>query len=96
MRTTTISHLKAKLSEHIAWVKRGEEVLITERGKPVARMVAVTPGPADDDRMRALAARGVVRSGKKQVRKGLPALPIYRVPEGAVLRALDDERQDRA
>ena len=96
MRTTAISRLKAHLSEHIAWVKRGEEVLVTERGKPVARIVPVTPGMADDERMGALAARGIVRSGRKRVRKGLPKLPICRVPEGAVLRALDDERRDRA
>jgi len=96
MRTTAISHLKAKLSEHIASVKRGEEVLITERGKPVARIVPVTPGTADDARLRALVARGVVRSGKKLARKGLSILPVCRVPEGAVLRALDDERRDRA
>jgi prevent-host-death family protein len=96
MRITAISHLKAKLSEHIAWVKRGEEVLITERGKPVARIVPVAPGTADDARLRALVARGVVRSGKKLARKGLPNLPVCRVRAGAVLRALDDERRDRA
>ena len=96
MRTTAISGLKAKLSEHIAWVKRGEEVLVTERGKPVARIVPVTPGTADDDRMRGLIARGIIRSGKKQHRKTLSGLPVCRVPQGSVLRALDEERQDRA
>jgi len=96
MRTTAISRLKAKLSEHIACVKRGEEVLVTERGKPVARIVPVAPGTADDDRIRALIARGVLRSRTTRIRKGLPALPICKVPEGAVLHALEDERQDRA
>ena len=96
MKITAISHLKAKLSEHIAWVKRGEEVLVTERGKPVARIVPVTAGTADDSRMRGLIARGVIRSGKKPRRRALSDLPVCQVPEGAVLRALDDERQDRA
>jgi prevent-host-death family protein len=96
MRTAAISRLKAKLSEHIAWVKRGEEVLVTERGKPVARIVPVAPGTAGDDRMPGLIARGIVRLGKKQLRKALSDLPVCRVPKGAVLRALDDERQDRA
>jgi prevent-host-death family protein len=95
MKTTAISNLKARLSEHIAWVKRGEEVLVTERGKPVARIVPVAGGTADDDRMRGLIARGIVRSGKRQQRKALSKLPAYRVPEGAVLRVLEDERQDR-
>ena len=95
MRTTAISHLKARLSEYIASVKRGEEVLITERGKPVARIVPVTPGAADDARLRALAARGVIRAGKKLARRGISNLPVCRVPDGEVLRALDDERRDR-
>lgn len=96
MKTTAIAQLKAKLSEYIAWVKRGEEVLVTERGRPVARIVPVTPGTADDDRIRSLTARGVVRPGKGRTRKTLPHLPVCQVPEGTVLRALKDERQDRA
>ncbi len=96
MRTTAISDLKARLSEHLAWVKRGEEVLVTERGKPVARIVPVGPGTADDERLRALVARGTLRPGKKQVGKALNSLPLCRVPEGVVLRALDEERRDRA
>jgi len=96
MRTAAISRLKARLSEHIARVKRGEEVLVTERGKPVARIVPVAPGMADDERIRALTARGVLRSRGKRARKLLSGLPICRVPQGAVLRALEDERKERA
>jgi len=98
MRTTAISDLKARLSEHIACVKRGEEVVVTERGKPVARIVPIGPGAADDDRVRALVARGILRPGrpgKRAARKTLADLPVCRVPEGIVLRILDDERQDR-
>src|SRR5271169_3110993 len=39
MRTVNISDLKAQLSAHIQLVKDGEEVLICDRNKPVARIV---------------------------------------------------------
>lgn len=42
----TIYEAKARLSELIAAVERGEEVIIARRDKPVARLnpVAVSPG----------------------------------------------------
>ncbi|HEX9668633.1 MAG TPA: type II toxin-antitoxin system prevent-host-death family antitoxin, partial [Thermoanaerobaculia bacterium] len=41
MRTAGVAELKAKLSEHLDRVKRGEEVLITERGQPIAKLVPI-------------------------------------------------------
>ena len=95
MKTAAISKLKAKLSEHIAWVKRGEEVLITERGKPVARIVPVAPGALEDDRLRELIARGIVRPGRGQVRRVLSRLPVRRLPKGTAARLIDEERRER-
>lgn len=37
MRSAAISKLKATLSEYITFVKAGEEVLVTERGRPWQR-----------------------------------------------------------
>jgi len=95
MRTAAVSELKAKLSEHLAWVKRGEEVLVTERGIPVARIVPVAAGDVEDERMRGLVAKGIVRPGRGQLRRALSDAPICNVSEGAVLRALDEEREER-
>ena len=36
-----VRELKAKLSEHLARVKAGATVTVTERGRPVARLVPV-------------------------------------------------------
>src|SRR5438477_312306 len=41
MRSATVSKLKATLSEHLARVKAGEEVVVTERGKPIAKIVPI-------------------------------------------------------
>jgi prevent-host-death family protein len=42
MKTATVSELKARLSEFLVHVRAGSEVLITDRGKPVARLVPIS------------------------------------------------------
>ena len=43
MKTATVAHAKSHLSALIAEVGAGDEVVITRRGKPVARLVAEMP-----------------------------------------------------
>ena len=43
---TSASQLKAKLGRYMAAARAGQEVLITDRGQPVARLVPVTPATA--------------------------------------------------
>jgi len=95
MKQAAISQLKARLSEHLDMVKRGEEVLVTERGKPVARIVPVERECLKDDWVRGLVSRGIVRAGQARVRLLLSRLPVCTVPEGTVLRALKREREEQ-
>ena len=39
MRTASIAQLQATLRACLAWVKAGEEVVVTERGTPIAKIV---------------------------------------------------------
>jgi len=41
MKTVKIAELKDKLSEHLRAVEAGEEVIVTDRNRPIARIVAV-------------------------------------------------------
>jgi antitoxin (DNA-binding transcriptional repressor) of toxin-antitoxin stability system len=43
MTTITLEEAQAKLTALIAELKPGEEILITEEDRPVARLVAETP-----------------------------------------------------
>ena len=43
MKIATISRLKASLSEYLAAVRAGEELIVTDRGKPVAKIVRYEP-----------------------------------------------------
>lgn len=96
MKPAKVSEVKAELSRYLARVKRGEEVVITERGRPVAKLV---PIPPDEDpemgRMRDLERRGVVSvhgSGR------IPAVfwdrPRAQDPGGSLRQALLDERRE--
>jgi prevent-host-death family protein len=42
--TAAVAELKAQLSRYLSRVKAGEEILVTERGTPVARLVPVVGG----------------------------------------------------
>lgn len=59
MRTVNISDLKARLSAHLQVVRDGEEVLVCDRNKPVARIVPChLEGRSAQERR--LVARGVL------------------------------------
>jgi prevent-host-death family protein len=59
MRTVNISDLKAQLSAHIQLVRDGEEVLVCDRNKPVARIVPCGLEGCPE-RERRLVSRGVL------------------------------------
>lgn len=43
MHSMSLAHAKAHLSELLNTVESGEEVMITRHGRPVARLVPVSP-----------------------------------------------------
>ncbi len=64
MRSARVSELKASLSSYLARVKRGEEVVVTERGKPIAKLIPIgNDDLGDGSRLAALERLGVIRRG---------------------------------
>jgi prevent-host-death family protein len=49
-------------------VRRGEEVLLTERGKPLARIVPMRPSGAAEGMVQRLEASGFLRAATKRTR----------------------------
>jgi prevent-host-death family protein len=82
--------LKARLSAHIRLVRDGEEVLVCDRNKPVARIV---PCSVDDqsERERRLIARGVMTPPLKKQRSRLPP-PAGNVSDEVMERIWREER----
>jgi len=92
MKTTGIAELKAKLSAYLARVKAGEEILVTERNVPVARLVPVGERPEDLLASRDLERQGLLRLGTGKLPPGFWKLQRGSDPEGWVRQAVAEER----
>jgi len=46
MKRVKIAELKDHLSKHLRAVEAGDEVVVTDRQRPIARIIPVTPLPA--------------------------------------------------
>jgi len=67
METTEVGvrELKASLSAHLARVKGGETIVVTERGRPVARLVPMERPGVPPDLAALIAAGRVTWSGQR-------------------------------
>jgi len=63
MKRAAVSTLKATLSACLAKVKAGDEVLVVERGKPIAKLVPLSKDSHKNDTLRDLARAGLIRLG---------------------------------
>lgn len=93
MTTATVSKLKASLSEYLRRVKAGEEVLVSERGRPIARLVPVTGADALPDHLAEMARQGLARVGSRRLTRAFWRLPRPKDPKGRVLGGLLEERE---
>jgi prevent-host-death family protein len=94
MTTTSISELKARLSAYLDIVRQGDDVLVTDRGRVIARLAPVSGDVSDDSRRGALIRSGRIRPATARLPKGFWAAPRPRDAEGRSLAALLDERAE--
>ena len=60
MKSANVSELKSRLSSYLAAVQRGEEVIVRDRDRPIARLVPLTTPGNDSIEEAALVATGVL------------------------------------
>ncbi|MEK6667124.1 MAG: type II toxin-antitoxin system prevent-host-death family antitoxin [candidate division NC10 bacterium] len=95
MKTAAVSKLKAMLSEYLARVKAGEELIVTERGKAIAKIVPFSAGPSGvPAHILDLARAGLVRLGSGKLPKDFWTMPRPRDRRGAAVKALAEERAE--
>ena len=93
MKSAAISKLKATLSEYLVRVKAGEEIIVTERGKPIAKIVPFHPESATvSPHLQELARAGLVRIGSRKLPKRFWKMPRPEDKRGVGLKALLEER----
>jgi prevent-host-death family protein len=95
MKKAAVAELKASLSRYLAFVRVGEEVLITDRGNPIARIVPLgVPVGKEEQRLRRMEAHGLLRVGSGKLPKGFWEAPRPEDPAGRIRRALLEERRE--
>ena len=93
MKVTAVSQLKASLSEFLRRVKAGEEVIVTERGRPIARLVPVDAPTHVPEHTRELERQGRIRIGSGRLPPDLWRAPRPKDPRALVRRALSEDRE---
>jgi prevent-host-death family protein len=91
MSTVSVSGLKANLSHYLREVRRGSEVQVLDRGKPVARLVPAST--SQDGARERLVASGLLRPGTGSAAAVLDR-PLVDLPAN-LSEALDRDRDDR-
>lgn len=97
MKMATISEAKNGLSALLHRVRHGETIVVTDRGRPVARLEPITgedqPGP-DDGRLARLERAGVVRRAPEgrldEIARVPPPAPVE---GGDIVAVILDERR---
>ena len=95
MESTPVVRLKSQLSRYLRRVKAGEEVIVTERGVPIARLVPVGHRASDLDSLRDLERQGLIRLGTGRLPRNFWTLPRPRDRRGRILKILLEERESR-
>jgi prevent-host-death family protein len=94
VKTAAVAKLKAGLSEYLAMVKDGEEIIVTDRGKPIAKISPLKRNETDISvHLKRLEKAGLVRIGHA-VSKDIFKLPRLSDKNGSALKALIDEREN--
>jgi prevent-host-death family protein len=92
--SVAVGELKAKLSEYLRLVKGGRELLVTERGRPIARLAPIGDEVRNDRRVEALVAAGTARPPLRPLPDDFFQRRRIRDPEGRSLAALLEERAE--
>lgn len=93
MGTVGVRQLKNQLTKYLRRARQGEEVVVTERGQPVAVIRPIRVGDAAESleaKLAVLAARGVVRLPSKRPLKRVRMVKVTGVP---VSRTVIEDRR---
>jgi prevent-host-death family protein len=94
MKTATVSKLKASLSEYLREVKAGEEVLVTERGRAIAKLTPAGSSATLPQHLAEMEKQGLIKVGSAKLPKDFWNLPRPKDSKGRVLKSLLQEREE--
>jgi len=90
MQEVKIAELKARLSHYLRLAQSGEEVLVKDRERPVARLIPFEPTPPLDLDL----PRRVSREEAKKILASIPRPKLTRSVVEGTLRWMKKDRSD--
>lgn len=94
MKQVSVAELKARLSEYLAAVKRGENLVVTEHGKPIARLAPLERAAALDARMAELVKAGLANAPTAKLPREFFTRVLPPDPDGSIVQAIIEEREE--
>ncbi len=94
MRIVNVAVLKNNLSAYLEHVRAGEEVLVKDRERPIAKLVPLEPGEDIRDEELRMAAEGLVRLPRASLPASFWKMPAPRVSPRKLARVIRAERDE--
>jgi prevent-host-death family protein len=95
MKSVNIGELKNRLSTYLRYVREGEEVLIKDRNRPIARILPLEPRSLSEEEA-LLVASGKMKLPEKEIDwEAFFSIPTGRVSREVAVRAAIESRGDR-
>ena len=91
MLTTGIKDFKNRLSHYLSYVKKGEDIVITERGKVIARVVKESADRSVRKELHRLVLEGAITYPSAALDKAIP--PPIEVPGRPVSEIVLEDRR---
>jgi prevent-host-death family protein len=92
-RAVGIAELRNKLSAYLGRVREGEEILVRDRKKPIAKIVPLAEAGDLTAEETALVAEGKLRPAERPLPQSFFKLRAPKVARRHVLESLDTERE---
>ena len=93
MRSANIAELRNRLTQYLREVRAGEEIIVRDRQRPIAKIVPFTvdDGEADDA---ALVAAGLMRKGSGAIPSSFWKVRRSRAPLQVIAPAVSADRDE--
>lgn len=84
-----------QFSKAIKAVRSGRQVVLTDRGQPIAVIMPITPDNAQQVAVQAMAAEGLIRPSARKGPMPAPRWRPVKVKGATLSKTIVDERDDR-